>query len=119
MLVKYSSSGVFKWPSREIVHAAVTAWAREQARSHPELLTAGYFGSYARGDWGFGSDVDIVVVVASSDEPFVTRAARWNVSGIPVDVDLLVYVPREWNAVKDRAMFDPVVWVYPESPAAL
>ncbi len=37
---------------------------------HPELLKIGCFGSYAGGDWGLGSDLDLVVVVAEAGWPF-------------------------------------------------
>jgi predicted nucleotidyltransferase len=45
------------------VEAALREWTREQARLHPELLRLGYFGSYARGDWGVGSDLDLFALV--------------------------------------------------------
>jgi predicted nucleotidyltransferase len=58
--------------------------------ARPELRALGYFGSYARGDWGVGSDLDIVAVVATTDVPFDRRALHWDLSTLPVPVDLLV-----------------------------
>ncbi|WP_376791658.1 nucleotidyltransferase domain-containing protein [Thermoflexus sp.] len=49
-------------------------WAERVARERPEVLRIGYFGSYARGDWGVGSDLDLVVIVRRSDLPFERRA---------------------------------------------
>jgi predicted nucleotidyltransferase len=41
---------------------------------HDAVVRIGYFGSYARGDWGVGSDLDVIAVVAFSDEAFTRRA---------------------------------------------
>jgi predicted nucleotidyltransferase len=57
----------------------------------------GYFGSYARGDWGVGSDLDLVVVLSECDEPPLRRGLAFDtISGFPVPVDLLVYTQDEW-----------------------
>ena len=63
----------------------------------------GYFGSYARGDEGFGSDLDIIAVVAHSPLPFMERARDWKTETLPVPADLLVYTAEEWEAVEDGA----------------
>ncbi len=117
MPVRSSNSSVFRWPDRETVDAAVRAWAREEAARRPELLRLGYFGSYARGDWGPGSDLDLVAVVRESDLPFERRAAAWDVLSLPVHADLLVYTVREWEALQARGgrfarvLADETVWV--------
>jgi predicted nucleotidyltransferase len=41
------------------------------------VLEIGYFGSYARGDWGVGSDVDLIVIVAESELPRERRAVEF------------------------------------------
>ena len=63
MPVRSLSSRVLKWPKAEVVEPAVEAWAHQIAAEHPEVAHVGYFGSYARGDWGVGSDVAISVYV--------------------------------------------------------
>jgi predicted nucleotidyltransferase len=50
----------------------------------------GYFGSYARGDWGVGSDLDIVAIVSASDDAWDRRARSWDLSGLPVAADLMI-----------------------------
>ena len=84
MPVRSLTSSVFKRPDRAIVHAAAKAWALEQARLHPEVRRIGYFGSYARNDWGVGSDLDLVAVVGDSDQPFHRRPFQWSLDGLPV-----------------------------------
>jgi hypothetical protein len=66
------------------------------------LLRLGYFGSYARGDWGVGSDLDLVAVVESSALPFARRALEWEISTLPVPTELLVYTRQEWEGLKSQ-----------------
>ena len=54
MPVKSSTSSLIKWPDRPAVDRAVRDWARQTAERRTEVLRIGYFGSYARGDWGGG-----------------------------------------------------------------
>ncbi len=91
MPVTSSSSSVKRWPTREAVLDGLRAWAAAEARQGPELQALGYFGSYARGDEGFGSDLDLIAVVAHSPLPFMERARDWKTETLPVPADLLVY----------------------------
>lgn len=79
-----------------------------------EVVRVGYFGSYARGDWGVGSDVDIVVVVARADQPPFRRAAGFDATGLPVPADVLVYTEQEWARMASERRGPargPIVWV--------
>jgi predicted nucleotidyltransferase len=101
------------------VEQALRAWAAEQAERRPELVRLGYFGSYARGDWGVGSDLDVVAIVAQADLAFQERGARWPVERLPVSTDLLVYTEREWDELQASGsrfaatVGASTVWVYP------
>lgn len=104
MPVRSLSSRIFKWPDRATVEAALREWvAREQPR-HPEARRIGLFGSYARGDWGVGSDVDLIAIVDDSlaSAPFTQRALDWDLSGLPVPAELLVYTQSEWAAQENE-----------------
>jgi len=82
------------------VQSALDAWAEVAAAQHPELLRLGCFGSFARGDWGMGSDLDLVAVIDSNDKPFERRSVDWDLNGLPVPADLLVYTREEWERLQ-------------------
>jgi hypothetical protein len=115
------NSSVLVWPDRETVDRAARAWAKLQAQKHPELLRLGYFGSYARGDWGVGSDLDLVAVVRDSAAPFASRALAWDVNDLPVPAELLIYTEDEWNALRARGdrfaqtLGKETCWIYLEA----
>ena len=118
MPVRSLNSSVLVWPNRDQVDQAVRAWAVEMARQHPATRRIAYYGSYARGDWGVGSDVDLLAVVEDTAEPFERRALGWDLSGLPVPADLLIYTEQEWQRLLDeggafaRMLVREAVWVY-------
>jgi len=83
------------------------------------LQRLGYFGSYARGDWGVGSDVDLVAIVADAAEPVERRSLDWNLTTLPVPAEILVYTEMEWRALVSgggrfaQTLAREVVWVAP------
>ena len=122
MPVKSSSSSVLKWPEAGVVQRALEGWARTLAEEHAEILRVGYFGSYARGDAGVGSDIDIVMVVAATSQPWERRAASWDTTSLPVPADLLVYTEAEWEAIDRTSRFGRVLseetrWLFRREPA--
>lgn len=117
MPVRSLSSSVLKWPDSDAVDKAVRGWSKKVLQEHPAVLRIGYFGSYARGNWGAGSDVDLIVIVETSDEPFQTRSSKWDATELPVPADVLVYTAREWQSLSREGRFYPAVmqeavWVY-------
>ena len=100
MPVRSLSSSVLKWPDKIRVAGAVADWAREQRHLHPELVRLGYFGSYARGDWGVGSDLDLIAIVTNSKASFEERSLGWNLEQLPVPADMLVYTQEEWHRLQ-------------------
>ena len=64
------------------------------------MAAFGYFGSYARGDAGFGSDLDLVAIVGASKATFLDRARDWPTETLPVPADLLVYTAAEWKQMQ-------------------
>lgn len=103
MPVRSLTSSVLKWPDAKDVHHAVQRWATVQAQRAASLVKVGYIGSYARSDWGVGSDVDLILIVTESGEPFTRRGIAWDTAELPVPADVLVYTQAEWNAMADQA----------------
>ncbi|WP_135257304.1 nucleotidyltransferase domain-containing protein [Thermus caldilimi] len=100
MPVKSLNSAVLRWPSREEVEGALQAWMIRHPI--PGLLALGYFGSYARGDYGVGSDLDLLLVVESSSLPSWQRALTLPLEELPVPAEALVYTLAEWQALPER-----------------
>jgi predicted nucleotidyltransferase len=109
---------VLVWPDREQVDRQARAWAAATAHSRPDLRRIGYFGSYARNDWGVGSDLDLVAIVGCSGEPFERRSLSWPLEALPVPAEILVYTESEWDAVLARGgrfadtLVREVVWIW-------
>jgi len=118
MPVRLSNSSVLRWPDRSQVDRAARVWASQAAVDHPELIRAGYFGSYSRGDWGVGSDLDLLVIVGAALEPFPRRPLLFNTLDLPVPAELLVYTGDEWGGLLKegrafaRRVAEEVTWVY-------
>lgn len=118
MPVRSLNSSVLTWPDRSAVDEAARAWVQVEAGRHPEMQRLGYFGSYARGDWSVGSDLDLVAIVDRSSEPFERRALGWDLLGLPIPAELLIYTADEWEDLKRkgggfvRTLEREVVWIY-------
>jgi hypothetical protein len=101
------------------VEEALRVWLKGEGARHPDLVRLGYFGSYARGDWGVGSDLDLIALIRESDEPFERRALSWDLNPLPVPAELLVYTEAEWRRLLDtrsrfaETVMQQAVWVYP------
>jgi predicted nucleotidyltransferase len=116
MPVRSLSSSVLKWPDAAAVDASLRAWAEKARSRRPDLLRIGYIGSYARGDAGVGSDLDVVLVLEQSAEPFEKRGVGWDTTDLPVPVDLLVYTRTEFEAIPadtrfGRVLREEAVWL--------
>ena len=117
MPVRSLHSSVLKWPDKQAVDQAVRAWAQLLASEHPEIIGIAYFGSYARGDWGVGSDLDVVVIIRNSNRPFEERSREYDAQKLPVPTDLVVYTLEEWRNLDQEQPFyrrlrKEAVWVY-------
>jgi hypothetical protein len=118
MPVRSLRSSVLVWPGRHEVEEAVTGWARDLSCLVPDLAAVGFFGSYARGDWGVGSDVDLIVVINKSSSAFGYRTVPSGSGRLPVQADHLIYTWDELVTVLERGgrfadtLRTEVVWVY-------
>lgn len=116
MPVKFLSSSVLKWPDRQVVEQAIHAWAHTTPLQNAEVIRIGYFGSYARGNPGVGSDLDLLVILEESSLPFERRGARYDTTGLPVPTDALLYTVDEWNRLQQtsfgKTILREIIWVY-------
>lgn len=116
MPAKSSSSSVRIWPDASTVVHALHFWAQKAAIARPEVVRVGYVGSYSRGDWGVGSDLDVVILVSATDTPWERRAAEWDFTEFPVPVDVLVYTLEEWERLGREGRLarlrEEAIWVY-------
>jgi len=99
------------------VHKAVLAWAGRLMNKYADIERVGYFGSYARGDWGVGSDLDLIIIVTDSNLPFYGRAVDISTSELPVPSDVLVYTWAEWDEMADvngkffQVIQKEIIWI--------
>lgn len=117
MPVRSLSSSILKWPDASEVRQALEQWTQGRVKQRRDVVRIGFFGSYARGDWGVGSDLDIIAVVDASSLPFEKRSLEWDLSALPVPADLLVYTQDEWDSLKKANRFYKTIaveaiWLY-------
>jgi predicted nucleotidyltransferase len=93
---KTSSNSVKKKsePKSKII-AELTQWAGKIALSCPEIKRIGYFGSYARGDYTPSSDLDIIIIIKSSNKVFFKRADDYVVDNISAGCEVFVFTEEE------------------------
>lgn len=120
MPVRSLNSSVLKWPDHNQVISSLSKWVKKVLQARSDITKIGYFGSYARKDWGVGSDLDLLVVVEKSDRLFHERPVEWDALDIPVPVDLLIYTDEEFTKMQSEKPFfyrqleKEVVWLYPD-----
>jgi predicted nucleotidyltransferase len=92
--------------------------------NRPDILRVGYFGSYAKNDWGVGSDLDIIVVVIQSNKPFWQRSLDFDLTNLPIPSDILVYTRAEWEEMRKegrrfcQTVEQEAVWIYEDKEGA-
>ncbi len=74
----------------------------ELLAADPTVQRVILFGSYARGRADLLTDLDLVVV-RSSEQDFLSRMLELHrrIGPLPVDADILVYTPQEWERMQD------------------
>lgn len=92
-------SSVLRWPSRVEVEQALQDWLAKM--EVPGLLAAGYFGSYARGEAGPGSDLDLILVVKEAPEAPWERTRSLPLELLPVPTEALVFSLAEWHVLPE------------------
>lgn len=118
MPVRSLNSSILKWPDNKTVDREVKRWAGKIAKSNPQIAKIGYFGSYARGDWGVGSDLDLIIIV--NKEECTEKPTDLDATTLPVPTDVLIYTQKEWGNLPlegrfFRTVMNEIIWVYGEN----
>jgi len=118
MPVRSLNSSVLKWADRKKIEEELKNWIDKVIKEKRGIIKIGYFGSYARGDYGVGSDLDIIIILESSSLPFEKRGIEWDTTDFSVPVDLLIYTIEEWQKLeKENSSFykkvsKEVIWLF-------
>lgn len=115
------NSSVLKWPDAAAVDRGLREAAGELAAANATIKRVGYFGSYATGNWGVGSDVDVVVEVSRSELPFERRGTAFDFTDLPVAADVFVYTADELrellaSGTRFSRVLAEIVWVMEKGP---
>jgi hypothetical protein len=87
-------------PEDRVLEAART-WAEQLRRDYQEVVRVGYFGSYARGDYVPGSDLDVLIELSRSDLPhWRDCAVRYRPDSFPVGMDVFAHTSAELAALR-------------------
>ncbi|KPK01876.1 MAG: DNA polymerase III subunit beta [Anaerolineae bacterium SG8_19] len=85
------NSVIIKSIDRELIKQAVESFVARLREDHPEVERVIWFGSWVTGLPAPGSDVDLCLILSSSDKPPRDRISDYLPVGFPVGVDLFVY----------------------------
>lgn len=117
MPVRSLNSAVLIWPDREVVLKAFQAWIRKYEHN-PDIIRIGYYGSYARGDWGVGSDLDVLILIEDSQVRLYERSRAFDLTELPVPTDIIIYTLPEWDSMARagqpfwRKVSAEIIWVF-------
>jgi predicted nucleotidyltransferase len=95
------SSVVIKSANRERIARAVEAYVTQLRAMHPEVEAAIWFGSWVTGLPMPGSDVDLCLILSSSNKPMRDRIPDYLPVGFPVGIDLFVYTRAEFERLPE------------------
>jgi hypothetical protein len=95
-------SSVHRWPDADAVVAAARRWAEQLAAHAPQVVAVGVFGSYARGDVGVRSDLDLIVIARDGQDAVDPADDRWAVENMPVPTERVVLSWRQWAQHREQ-----------------
>ena len=90
----------------EPIIAKLKERARELLTSHPQVLEVGLFGSLVRGDYGPGSDADLLLILEADPRRWIDRMAEFHesFSGLGIAIDVFPYTVEEIEAMQDSGL---------------
>jgi predicted nucleotidyltransferase len=112
-------SVVVKSIDERAVRLAMDDYAARLLAARPDIEEIVVFGSFERGTWAPGSDLDVFIVLASADRPVHERVVELLPGAFPVGIDLLPFTRDEIARRTPSALFDTVAasrWRYRRDP---
>lgn len=97
------NSVVIKSIDKDEVREAVRTYTSHLRRQHPEIERIIWFGSWVTGSPAPGSDVDLCLILSSSDEPRHERISKYLPLGFPVGVDLFTNTKEELERLRETS----------------
>lgn len=97
------NSVVVKSANREVITRCVEAYVARLRKKHPEVKQVIWFGSWVTGLPVAGSDVDLCLILSSSDKPFRERIPDYLPIGFPVGIDLFPYTQAEFERLRQQS----------------
>ena len=82
---------------------AVTSYVKKIKKEHPEVQKVIWFGSWVNGLPTPGSDVDICLIISSSDRPMRERVSDYLPRGFPVGIELFPYTVDEFKKLSHKS----------------
>lgn len=98
-----------------LVRRRVDEYAADLFASHPEVEEVVVFGSFAKGNYAPGSDVDIFVLLSHSDKRMMDRIPDLMPDRFPLSVDVFPYTRDEVAARRPSRFLDDIeasTWRY-------
>ncbi len=97
------NSVVIKSANREEIAQAVASYVAQLREQHPEIERVIWFGSWVTGLPTPGSDVDLCLILSSSDRSPRDRSPDYLPVGFPVGVDLFAYTRTEFERLREES----------------
>lgn len=98
------SSVVVKSVDAARVRLAVDQYAKSLLERRPDVEEIVVFGSFAKGTYSPGSDIDLLVVLRGSDKPVRDRIPDLLPGAFPVGIDLVPCTRAELEAGRDSGV---------------
>ncbi|OGL46970.1 MAG: hypothetical protein A2161_09405 [Candidatus Schekmanbacteria bacterium RBG_13_48_7] len=119
MPVSSSNSVKIKSVSPVLVIDALKKWISELRLNNKNLISAGYFGSYAKGNYAPGSDIDILLILTNSKhDRFFDRSPEFYPESFPIGMDIFVYTVDEISQMFEygngwiKQVFNSTIWIF-------
>ena len=102
MMLKPSAPSVkITFANRDQIMEALARLSHTWLAEHAEIEKIILFGSYVRGDYFPGSDVDVLIILTTSPKRFLERMPTFYPSSFPCDLDIFPYTHEEIDRLRN------------------